>query len=98
VLDVLFHPEAQAEYEVSRDWYLVRSEQAATRFEIAVEHALDTIAGNPEFYPQYDELHRFAVLRRFPFSIVYQILPEGIYIVAVAHSSRPPGYWQDRIS
>lgn len=36
-------------------------------------------------------------LRRFPFSIVYVALTELIYIVAIAHGSREPGYWKLRI-
>lgn len=38
------------------------------------------------------------ILRRFPYDIVVRELPEEIVIVAVAHQSRRPGYWKDRLS
>ena len=50
----------------------------------------------PEMFPSYDEDHRFAVLRRYPYSLVYQVQQDRIYVVAVAHSSRSAGYWQGR--
>jgi plasmid stabilization system protein ParE len=96
VADVLFHPEVQAEYEVALAWYQARSERAASRFEAEVERVLGLINDFPEMYPKYDDEHRFVVLRRYPYSLVYQLQPGQVYVVAVAHSSRSPGYWQGR--
>ena len=50
----------------------------------------------PEMFPAYDDEHRFALLKRFPYSVVYQNLPDKIQVIALAHSSRQPGYWQGR--
>jgi toxin ParE1/3/4 len=33
----------------------------------------------------------------FPFAIVYRPQPDGILVVAVAHHSRRPEYWHDRV-
>jgi hypothetical protein len=35
--------------------------------------------------------------RRFPFRVVYELQPDRIWIVAVAHLSRRPGYWTRRL-
>ena len=94
--DIFFHPEAQAEYETALAWYQARSGRAATRFEAEVERVLESIAQQPDSYPRYDEEHRFALLMRLPYCIVYQVQPAGVCIVAVAHGSRAPGYWQGR--
>jgi plasmid stabilization system protein ParE len=96
VADILFHPEAQAEYDAALGWYQARSPQAAARFEAEVERLLGVIGTTPELFPSYDDEHRFAVLRRFPYSLVYQVQPGRVYVIAVAHSARAPGYWQDR--
>ena len=45
----------------------------------------------------HDEVCRFAILRRFPYSVVYHLENEEPFVVAVAHSSRAPNYWRDRI-
>ena len=96
MLETWFHPEAQAEYQGALVWYQVRSAQAATRFEAEIEHVLGLIASNPEMFSKYDDTHRFVMLRRFPYSLVYQVLPTYIYMVAVAQSRRSPGYWKRR--
>ena len=94
--EIRFHPEAQDEYQVALAWYQARSPQAAARFEAEAEHVLELIASNPEMFPKYDEDHRFVMLRRFPYSIVYQVAAGHIQVVAVAHSRRAPGYWKGR--
>ena len=94
--DVLFHPEAQEEYEAARAWYRARSKRAAERFEAEVERVLTLIRENPDTFPQYDPDHQFAMLRRFPYSVVYQVQRPFIYIVAIAHGSRLPDYWHGR--
>ena len=37
------------------------------------------------------------LLKRFPYDIVVRELPEEIVVVAVAHQSRRPGYWRNRL-
>ena len=36
-------------------------------------------------------------LKRFPFSIIYLEKADRVWIVAVAHPSRRPGYWGYRL-
>jgi hypothetical protein len=61
-----------------------------------MDRVLGLIASNPEAFPNYDDEHRYATLRRFPYSVVYLVQPGQVLIVAVAHSSRSPNYWQGR--
>jgi plasmid stabilization system protein ParE len=96
VADVRFHPGARAEYEEALAWYAARSPRAAARFEAEVERMLGLIESNPGMFPAYDDEHRFAVLRRFSYSLVYQTLADHIFVIAVAHSARQAGYWQGR--
>ncbi len=35
-------------------------------------------------------------MRRFPFQIVYEVHPEEVVVVAVAHLRMRPGYWRGR--
>ncbi|MBA3346286.1 MAG: type II toxin-antitoxin system RelE/ParE family toxin [Gemmatimonadales bacterium] len=35
-------------------------------------------------------------LRRFPYSLLYRIETDRIYVLAVMHHRRRPGYWTDR--
>ncbi len=34
---------------------------------------------------------------RFPYSIIFRVDSDRIYVIAVAHAKRRPGYWKDRL-
>ena len=59
--------------------------------------AVASIASMPRMYPHYDDDHRFAKIRAYPYLVIYEILDgTRISVVAVAYSGRRPGYWSDR--
>jgi toxin ParE1/3/4 len=94
--NVYFQVTARLDYRESFNWYYVRSPRAAGLFKKEVERAIETIIESPETWPLYEGVTRRFVLRKFPFSIVYWIVDDGIEIVAIAHNKRRPGYWGDR--
>jgi toxin ParE1/3/4 len=94
---VTFHPEADQEYLSSLAWYKERSLTAALNFESEFQRAISHIAEAPERWPVYlSGCHRY-VLYQFPFFIVYRIFPSEIFVLAVAHGHRRPGYWRSRL-
>lgn len=51
----------------------------------------------PEQWPVYLHGTRRRNLRVFPFSIVYLVGEDGaVFVIAVAHHAREPGYWDER--
>ena len=78
VANVAFLPAARDDYREALDWYWERSARAAAGFEAAVEVASRRIAETPEAWPLCDDRHRFYILRRYPFSIVYRIESFGV--------------------
>jgi toxin ParE1/3/4 len=40
---------------------------------------------------------RRALLRRFPYMIVFRVLDDVILVAAVSHTSRKPNYWKKRL-
>src|SRR5690348_8189250 len=93
---VRFHPEADDELAEAREWYEARSEVAAQAFALEIDHAISRILGSPERYPVgHRREHRF-VLDRFPYTILYRIREDHVFITAVAHQSRRPEYWRHR--
>jgi plasmid stabilization system protein ParE len=94
---VALHPAAQREYQAAVGWYQQRNEAAARRFVAEVDRVLAAIGSQPERYGWYDDQFREALLRRYPYSVVYRVEASGdVLVVAVAHASREPGYWQGR--
>lgn len=96
-----FAQAALAEYEAAAAWYIEHSEGAAVgkAFVAAIEKTISRIRRSPKAYPRMPEPSleiRRCVVRRFPYAIAYVERAEEVVIVAVAHTSRAPGYWADR--
>lgn len=87
---------AEIDYTESLKWYAERSIKAADDFETEFGLALQQIVASPDRFPSCDERHRYFLLRRFPFRIIYRALGDEIIVIAIAHSSRPIDYWAER--
>jgi toxin ParE1/3/4 len=95
---VELHEEAAAEYNAAFDWYLQRSPDAALKLDAEFERALAEIAQAPQRWASGPHHTRRFLLRKFPFLVIYRERAGGdLQIVAVAHTSRKPGYWKERI-
>ena len=94
---VRFHPEAEAEFALAVAFYDKEGVSLGTEFAEAIERAAEFIRSNPEAgTPVRTSLQRWLV-RRFPYALIYRDEPERVYILAVAHHRRKPGYWQHRV-
>ncbi len=93
-----FHEAATAEYDAAFDWYLERSPDAALEFDAEVDRALMQITQSPQRWAKGPYSTRRFLLRQFPFTLIYrEHTTANIQIVAVAHTSRRPGYWKVRL-
>jgi hypothetical protein len=55
----------------------------------AVEH--------PKSWPIIDGEVRRCQTKRFPYGVLYSEEAEGIFVIAVMHLHRDPGYWKNRL-
>lgn len=88
MIDVEYHPEAAAEIKAAAAWYLSRSAAAAIGMAEELDRVIAMIRQFPEMPPAYDERHRFAVLRRYPYSVICRVDGPRIRVIAFAHSRR----------
>ncbi len=95
---VIFHPQAEIEFDHSIEFYEVRQKGLGLDLEREVISAISTIVEDPQRWPIYKFSLRKYILNRFPFIIYYLDLPGHIWIVAIAHGSRMPEYWKKRIA
>ena len=49
-------------------------------------------------WPRLEAEIRRAKVRRHPYLVVYVVLPDQLVVLAIAHTSKKPGYWRERIS
>ncbi len=90
---------AEDEYTASLCFYAARSVRAAEGFQAEFVRALDAIQDHPDRYPLCDDRHRAFLMRRYPFHVIYrQVADRSWLVVAVAHTSRRPHYWRDRLA
>jgi len=66
------------------------------RFTAAVEQATARALAFPLAGSSSRAKARRMILKDFPFSLVYRPEPDGIVVIALAHHSRLPYYWQSR--
>jgi len=91
-----YHPEAIEEAEAAVSWYAIASERVAERFLDELFRTVDGIVRNPQLFPVFYRDTRKAMLRRFPYSVIYRVASDGIQIIAIAHARRRPNYWRNR--
>lgn len=96
-MKIIVHPAAGADLNNAAAFY---SEQANRQlglvFITEFEKAVSLLSGNPELGTPWVFGTRRFVLRRFPFNIVYRLFPDHLFIIAIAHQKRRPGYWNQR--
>lgn len=63
----------------------------------AVGQAMERAITAPNSGVPVQEGIRKQLVRRFPFSVFYQIEDDGIFVLAVMHQARHPDYWRDRV-
>lgn len=92
------HRLAVAEIDHEVDYYESCRDGLGAELEEEIDAVLETILQFPEAAPQWRNRldRRLAVLDRFPFTVPYQIKRGEIVILALAHTSRRPGYWSRR--
>lgn len=92
-----FHEAADVEVTEAVMYYDGKAVGLGDRFLAEVKAATRYIEKYPEIAPVIDLDVRGKVLVRFPYTLMYVVEPDALYIVAVAHQSKRPGYWLDRL-
>ncbi|WDQ15028.1 type II toxin-antitoxin system RelE/ParE family toxin [Rhodopirellula sp. P2] len=87
---------AEVDFIESLKLYAERSIETANDFDAEFDRAISQSAADPERFLMCDARHRYLLLRRFPFRIIYRIANSDILAIAVAHGSRSPDYWTNR--
>jgi len=96
LVDLFVHPAALDEFVEASAFYEERAIGLGEDFFEEVLRVWTAIRENPELAPEFERPYRRYICRRFPFSVVYRRIPEGVRVLAVMHQRRRPGYWRAR--
>ncbi|MCK9209400.1 MAG: type II toxin-antitoxin system RelE/ParE family toxin [Ignavibacteriaceae bacterium] len=96
-MHVVFIEPASLELDDAIEYYNLQSPGLGEKFLDEVLETIEIISRFPKLWSQNTTNTRKAVLRKFPFNLIYAKLEDEIYIIAVAHQNREPEYWINRI-
>jgi plasmid stabilization system protein ParE len=89
-------PVARAEIDEAYHWYEERRAGLGEEFLAEVRRVLASVEETPRLYPVIRKDVRRALLRRFPYSILYLAEPEATVVLGCFHGSRDPRRWHRR--
>jgi plasmid stabilization system protein ParE len=94
-------PAAEEELRAVVSWYEMQRQGLGTQFFAEVGRLLDLILRHPGIGSPVPRVRasygaRRVLLRHFSYFVVYRERSEDIHVIAIAHTSRKPGYWRHR--
>jgi hypothetical protein len=101
-VQVVLHPEADAEAQAAALWYDERRPGLGDEFLAEVSAVLQRIEGAPHSFPRWPGVGgtakpvRKAMLHRFPYLVAFEVHADHVLVLAIAHGKRRPLYWVAR--
>jgi plasmid stabilization system protein ParE len=89
-------PEAELDLDDAHLWYHRQAPDHAAALLAAVDACLRTIQRHPQAVTLVDPTMRRALLRRFPYAIVYEIGQREIVVYSAFHGAKDPRTWRRR--
>ena len=94
---VEFHPDAQDEFISAAQFYESQTDVLGLDFVLTVQRTYERLREFPASGAPFGRRLRRLLVPKFPYGLLYRVEPERIYIVAVMHLRRRPGYWRSRL-
>lgn len=93
-MKLVITPPALAELHDAAAFYTLKANaELGLAFVAEFERTANLMLDNPLIGAVFRSNRRRYILRRFPYSIIYQVTSEELRILAVAHHRRRPSYW-----
>lgn len=90
-------PEAKDEFDAAADWYEQQQAGLGVDFIARVREVLDRITANPQLHATVHGDVRKAVVKQFPYVVLYREDAGEVVVIAVFHTARDPSIWQSRV-
>ncbi|HEY2411124.1 MAG TPA: hypothetical protein VGI40_02720 [Pirellulaceae bacterium] len=97
-LPIRYRPAAIDELADAVGWYAKSDGRVANEFRLIVKRKLHEAAANLRRWPIEADGTRFILLGKYPYFLVVREIHATLELLAVAHTSREPGYWRDRLN
>lgn len=94
---ISFHPDVADDIKCSYTWYEEKVKGLGDKFLNELEVGYLSIQRFPDTWANFQYGFKRYILNKFPFSILYKVSNEQIFIIAIMHNSRNPNYWKKRL-
>ena len=92
-----FQQEARREVMAAFAWYEGQQKGLGLGFLLALEATLERVRRLPQGHESVGKRTRKALVRRFPYGVLFAVEPEGIVVTAVFDCRRDRDRWSDRV-
>ena len=92
-----FHPAAAEEYADAANYYTQISPELGGRFYDEMERLIQDVRSDPKRFRHFDPPAQRHFSTVFPYAVIYAEQPDRIWILAMMHMKRRPGYWKSRV-
>jgi toxin ParE1/3/4 len=89
-------PAAFAELREAAKFYEESRKGLGLDFLESVETAFDSIMRHPTLWRRLKGRFRRCLVHGFPYGVIYAVEDDTVYVAAVMHLRREPGYWERR--
>ena len=96
MLEIAVHEDADEELKAAASFYESREMGLGQLFLQRIADGFALIQDQPFAGSPLSADIRRLLVRQFPYSLVYRVEKDSIFILAVAHWHRRPGYWRTR--
>lgn len=90
------HPEAERELDEAVQYYEDIEPRLGYDLSVEVYSAIQRAVAYPRAWPVLDGEVRRALVRRFPYGVLYSEEQGTVLVIAVMNLHRAPGYWKGR--
>lgn len=95
-MNVKFSAQAWAEILEAHAWYDGREAGIGEAFRAELAATVHRIAEQPQAFAISFANMRRAMLRRFPYFVIYEAFPDVVLVFGVIHGARDPEAWKKR--
>ena len=96
-MQIEFIEPASIDLDDAIEYYELQLTGLGKKFFEEVLETTELISQFPDLFSKNSSHTRKALLRKFPYNLIYTFFNNKIYIIAVAHQNRQPEYWIDRV-
>lgn len=87
---------AQQDVRHAARYYADQAKRLGVEFVEEVDRALSRLAESPEVGSSLRGGARRLIVRRFPYVVIYRVVPDHVLVLAVGHQRRHPDFWINR--